>query len=348
MFARAPFTVSPSVLARAYLSRSTALFSSMDPISAYAPRNSSYAAARSDTSASAGSRGIDPANVGERERDEEKNEEEGEREREREDAPRPSGLNVPSPTRGRASESLAPSPPPPPPPPPPRTVVARILISASRLRTVSASRAISARNSSSPAPGRISSASASSPGRRFERSPRDRVVAADSFSFSFAIARRSPRHARRTTSRKIRIAALIFSIDAPRSRSFSESSPSTPPASSPSPPLPPALQYASTSARSRSISLSVRSPLRSFSPRSSRSSSLSSLFSSLSLLMTRFGSSSSFTSSSLATHAMRCAKRHVLIPSRRCSRSGHAVATITVRQFPPRESRSIIVIVESR
>ena len=299
MLARAPFTVSPSVLARAHLSRSTTLFSSMAPISAYAPRNSSYAAARSDASASAGSRGIGPANAGDEEDDEGEGEDFGESER-----------------------RLAPS------PSPPRTVDERILISTSRLRTVSARRAISARNASSPAPGRTSSASGTLPG-------------------TFSIVR-SPRRARRTNSRKIRIAALIFSIDAPRSRSFefvSASSPSTPsPPSSP----PPALQYASTSARSRSISLSVRFPLRSFSPRSNRSSSLSSLFSCFSLLMTRFGSSSSFTSSSLATHAMRCAKRHVLIPSRRCSRSGHAVATITVRQFPPRESRSIIVIVESR
>ena len=207
MLARAPFTVSPSVLARAHLSRSTALFSSMAPISAYAPRNSSYAAARSDASASAGSRGIGPANAGDEEDDEGEGEDFGESER-----------------------RLAPS------PSPPRTVDERILISTSRLRTVSARRAISARNASSPAPGRTSSASGTLPG-------------------TFSIVR-SPRRARRTNSRKIRIAALIFSIDAPRSRSFefvSASSPSTPsPPSSP----PPALQYASTS-RSQSIDLAL-------------------------------------------------------------------------------------------
>mmetsp|Transcript_42841 Transcript_42841/g.114654 ORF Transcript_42841/g.114654 Transcript_42841/m.114654 type:complete len:214 (-) Transcript_42841:600-1241(-) len=64
--------------------------------------------------------------------------------------------------------------------------------------------------------------------------------------------------------------------------------------------------------------------------------------------MTSWGSTSSLTLTALATHATRCAKRHVLILSSICLRSGFMVAIMEVLQLPPSESRRTDVIIELR
>ena len=58
------------------------------------------------------------------------------------------------------------------------------------------------------------------------------------------------------------------------------------------------------------------------------------------------GSVSSLRTASFLTSATRCAKRHVLIDSSVWAFSAEQVATMTVRQLPPRESRSTDVIIE--
>ena len=190
------------------------------------------------------------------------------------------------------------------------SIATSALISSSRRRTTSASRATSAAS--------------------LVRSTSSFVHAV-----SFSYTRDLPPLARAafTSSRNTPSAARILSIEPPRSGSAASSSP----------------QNRSTSPRSLASSLSdsaSRPP--SASPRASLSSSRSALFSSRSRLMTSLGSVSSFTSSALRTEAMRSAKRQVEMLSNTCSNSGLTVATIAVAQFPPSESFRSMVITLSR
>ena len=64
--------------------------------------------------------------------------------------------------------------------------------------------------------------------------------------------------------------------------------------------------------------------------------------------MSSFGSISSLSSSRFEMSATRWANRHVDTDSSRASSSGETVATITVLQLPPSESRRTDVIIELR
>ena len=60
------------------------------------------------------------------------------------------------------------------------------------------------------------------------------------------------------------------------------------------------------------------------------------------------GSTSSLSSSLLEMRATRWLKRQVEMVSSLCASSGEMVATMTVLQLPPRESRSTEVSIELR